>query len=147
LEPTVGAMQVWGACGSSDPAYKIVRAFSRYRTSGTGTYLAGGTSNLRCGTTTGYGYRHIYTNHRSQWEQKGALTAQNWRDVADFGIEWSLRDPDSTKWRSSNQSWAFQRTIYLVNKSTGQGVGQTEVCTVVGLSTQNVITSYPGACS
>lgn len=146
-EPGVSLMQTWAACGSFDPASKIVRAYTRYRTSGPGTYLAGGTSNLRCGTNTGYGYRHIYTNHRTQWEQKGALTAQNWRDVADYAMEWSLKDPDSTRYRSANQAWAFQRTIYLVNKSTGQGVGQMEVCTVVGLNTQNVITSYPGACS
>jgi hypothetical protein len=87
-----------------------VRTYSRYRlTASTGQHLAGGYSDLRCGSQN-WGYRHIVDRHLGQWEQKAALTRQNWREVADYGIEWALRDPDRGTYRSSNGMSACQIT-------------------------------------
>lgn len=107
--------------------------------------MPAGRADLQCGTS-GYGYRHISREHRTQWEQKAALTRQNWREVADYGIEWAFFDPTRTVYRSSNDTWCYQRFLYLVNRSTGQTVGSMTVAAVVGRTNLRVITSFPGPC-
>lgn len=81
----------WGACGVSSQENKVVRKYSK-------GYV------LRCGgprlsSNPSWGYRHITKRHRKDF---GRLTPQllmrrNWRDLTDFVIEWTIKDPDKTR--------------------------------------------------
>lgn len=143
--PAAAALS-WAPCGAFDDNGKVVEVYDRYRTNTpTGQYMAGGFSDLDCGSSN-YGYRHIVDRHLSQWEAKAALTKQNWREVADFGINWALQDPDRTTYRSYNDTFCFQRLIYLVNTQTGQTAGTTQVAVVVARVSKNIITAFPGSC-
>lgn len=77
----------WGACGVFTEESKVVRTFP-------GGYV------LRCGgprlnSNPSWGYRHIIKRHRDDFGRltPRLLTNRNWRDLADFVIEWTLREP------------------------------------------------------
>lgn len=59
---------------------------------------------------------------------------------------WALRDPDRVTYRSSNDTFCFQRLIYLVNEDTGEVVGQRNVAVVVARVSKNIITAFPATC-
>lgn len=146
VSPTPSA--VWAPCGLFTDNQKIVRTYTRHKgTAPTGEHLRGGTSALRCGgpklsDDPTWGYRHIL-KHSSQWSDKSALTGQNWRDVADYGIEWALKDPDKVTYRAKNDTFCFSRIIYLIDKRTGRTVGHTYPNVSISAGAKNVITAYP----
>lgn len=142
LPGDVQPLVTWAACGAFDSNTKVVRAFSRAATSGVSPYMGSGTSNLACGSDA-WGYRHIVGNHLSQWKYRASQARENWRDTADYGIEWALKDPDRVRYRSSNDTYCFSRLIYLVNKSNGKVVDTYYPNVVVARGTKNIITAYP----
>lgn len=141
------AQVVWGACGIFTDNDKVVRSFPRKRIrAAIGGRLKGGTSVLRCGgpkINPVWGYRHILKEHGDQWRQRAALTNQNWRDVADFGIKWALKDPARVSYRSSNNTFCFSRRVYLYNKRTGERVGHMTPRVIVAGVSKNIITAFP----
>ena len=124
----------WGACGSSTPESKEV---ARYFASPRQYYY------LRCGTQA-YGYRHILTRHRSDFERLAAGTYQNWRDVADLSMEAITRDPDVARPAGGNQS-CLSRVIFLRNVRTNQVVRQQIVRMYVRNNGSNIATVYPAS--
>lgn len=140
---TAAAAQTWAACGIFDRNTKIVRTFPRYRANAGGQYIPGGTSNLACGSDEYWGYRHIVAGHLSQWENVAAPTGENWRDVADQFIAGALIDPDVVTYRQDNDTFAYCRLMYLVDKRTGRAVGVSYPRVVVAHVTKNIITAYP----
>ena len=137
------AAEVWAACGITTSDTKIVRSFSRYRAAAqVPYYLAGGTSALVCGDSS-YGYRHIKDRHLAEWERDAAVVRSNWRDHADFAIATTLSDPDRTSYRTRNDTFCFQRLIYLVDRSTGRQVGTRTILVSVASGFKNVITAHP----
>lgn len=145
--PDAEAQVVWGACGIFTDNYKVVRSFPRKRIrAAIGGKLKGGISVLRCGgpkINPSWGYRHILKDHGDQWRQRAALTNQNWRDVADFGIKWALKDPARVSYRSSNNTFCFSRRLYLYNKTTGERVGHMTPRVIVAGVSKNIITAFP----
>lgn len=73
-----------------------------------------------------------------------SLTRQNWRETADYAIEWTLRDPDRGTYRSDNDTFCYQRLIYLVDNRTKRTVGTATVRVVVARRSHNIITAIPG---
>lgn len=144
-QQSFAALAVWAACGVTTSNTKIVRTFSRAATAGATPYTSSGTSNLACGTAASWGYRHIVANHLSQWEARAAVASENWRDTADYGIEWALKDPDRVTYRSKNDTYCFSRKINLVNKRTNQVVGAYYPNVVVARGTKNIITAIPAS--
>lgn len=123
--------QTWAGCGVWADQNKVVRTF-------------GNSKVLRCGNVN-YGYWHIYNNHRSEFDQKAALTNQNWREVADIGMSASISNSEVTKPRSSNDTTCYSRKIFLVNLQSHQTVGSVIVRTVVGNRSNNVVTAFPSS--
>lgn len=147
LDPTdshkMTAMKTWAACGVFTDRLKVVRQFSRQQTQPPNApYFGTGRGTLACGSDK-WGYRHIVQEHESQWEYRAFQVSGNWRDVADFGIEWALKNPYYVTYRKSNDTYCYGRTIYLLNKKTLQRVGQYEATVIIGHNTQNIITAYP----
>jgi hypothetical protein len=137
------AAQTWAACGIFDRNTKIVRTFNRYRANAGGQYIPGGTSNLACGSDEYWGYRHIVAGHLSQWENVAFPTGENWRDVADQFIAGALIDPDVVTYRQDNDTFAYCRLMYLIDKRSGRPVGVSYPRVVVAHVTKNIITAYP----
>jgi hypothetical protein len=142
----VSTFAVWAACGIFDDKHKLVRAFSRRAGHATsGQYLPSGTSNLRCGTAENWGYRHIVSEHLSQWQSNAAIEGSNWRDLADFAIAVALSDHDRVTYRQSNDTFCFSREIYLVDFRTGKVVAYKYPNVVVAAQSKNVITAFPSS--
>lgn len=141
---TSGVLQTWGACGAFDSNTKLIRTFTRAATTGVTPYLSSGTAALACGSSA-WGYRHIVANHLSQWQARATLAGENWRDTADYGMEWALKDPDRIRYRSSNDTYCYSRLIYLVDERTGKVVGSYYPNVVVARVTKNVITAIPSS--
>lgn len=138
-------LQTWGACGAFDSNTKVIRAFSRAATVGVSPYSSAGTTNLGCGSDAYWGYRHIVKQHLSQWEYRASEASENWRDTADYGISWALKDPDRVTYRSSNDTYCFSRLINLVNDRTGQVVDRYYPNVVVAHVSKNIITAFPSS--
>lgn len=138
--------QTWGACGWKTKNSKVVRAFKRRGAVTTRGKFPGGTSNLRCGNEK-YGYRHIVARgHDKEWDAKARLGKMNWRDLADDSIKAALNDPDLIKVRRKNDTYGFERLMYLVDKKTGKKIAEVKTCTVVAHESKNIITAFPGKC-
>lgn len=148
--PRAGQAHIWGACGRSTADDKIVRTFNRIAVtpSNGGPKFAAGRSNLLCGNSS-FGYRHIVKGHQTEWEQAAAPAGLNWRDIADFGIEWTLKDPDHITYNKKKGSYCFSRLIYLVNTRSNQTAGQKIVNVVVGAGNKRIVTAWPrnGQCT
>ncbi|WP_156371683.1 hypothetical protein [Microbacterium sp. Leaf203] len=99
---------------------------------------------LRCGNAN-FGYFHIKARHEGDWQAKAAGTNQNWRDIADIGIDAALRDPVITKPRDSNDTTCYSRKIFLVNTQNNQTVGETIVRVVAGNRSNNIVTAFPSS--
>ncbi|MDQ1217465.1 hypothetical protein [Microbacterium arborescens] len=119
----------WAGCGVGVDPQKVVRSFPQGKI-------------LRCGNAN-FGYFHIKAGHQGDWESKSALTGQNWRDVADIGINGALASPEVVKDRPSNDSKCYSRKIYLVNTQNNQTVGTTIVRFAAGVRSNNIITAFP----
>jgi hypothetical protein len=134
---------VWGACSASSAVTKQVTTFHRRSVvSRQGVAIGDGTSVLQCGNSS-FGYNHIYLNHKSQWEQKAALTNNNWRDIADLSMREGLDNPNAVTYRSSNQTFCFSRHIYLYRTNDNTIVGTMDPQTIIAQQDGKVITSYP----
>lgn len=136
--------KVWAACGVFDSNTKVVRQFGRKGAHPKGApAFKTGRGTLACGSADDWGYRHIKKGHLSQWEYRAEQVASNWRDVADFGMNWALKDPSYVTYRSKNHTYCYGRPIYLLNKKTHQRVGKYQATVVVAHGTQNIITAFP----
>jgi hypothetical protein len=81
----------------------------------------------------------------SQWEANASISGDNWRDLADDSMVAALTDPDLVNARHSNDTFGFQRQMYLYRGS--ERVGTIETCTVVTHAVNGkMITSFPGRC-
>lgn len=135
------AAATWGACGVTTSTSKIIRTYDG----------VAGIRNvyLKCGgpkytSSPTWGYRHILKNHRSDFENIAAGTAQNWRDVADVGMGGALRDPD-VRGAESDGKRCFSRKIYLYNLQTGELVRTKIVRVIFRTSDAAIITAYPSS--
>ncbi len=135
----------WAPCGVLDSNTKIVRTFTRAATAGVTPYLGSGQSSLACGSGSTWGYRHIVNEHLAQWQARAAQASENWRDTADYGIEWALKDPDRVTYRSGNDTYCFSREILLINNNNGQVVDSYFPNVVVARVSKNIITAFPSS--
>lgn len=120
----------WASCGVNVDPNKVVRTFPN-------------STILRCGNSN-FGYFHIKANHvTNQFDTLAAQTGQNWRDVADIGIEKAISNPAVVTTRPSNDTNCFSAVIYLVNVNNGQTVGTKIVRTVAGIRSNNITTAFP----
>src|SRR5512144_2795747 len=99
-------------------------------------------SQRGCGSSRG-GYRHIVERHRDEWRTNAARSEDTWLDLADFGINAALTDPDRTTYSPKNDAVCFSREIYLINNRTGQRAGTLTPNVVVGFTSLNVVTAIP----
>lgn len=122
----------WGACGNSTEESKEA---TKYSVSGRQYYF------LRCGNAN-YGYRHIVTNHREDFEILAAGTFQNWRELADLTMDTISRDPDAAKPVRDGKA-CLSRVIFLKNIRTNQVVRQQIFRMIVVVATGDIVTVYP----
>jgi hypothetical protein len=43
-----------------------------------GNYIPGGISNLACGSSANWGYRHIVDKHLTEWQDAASISRENW---------------------------------------------------------------------
>lgn len=129
-------------CGVMVPAAKILKTYQRYRADVGGNFLRGGVSSLACGSSS-WGYRHIMLRHFADWQNKAAVTQDDWRALLDMSTAASLFQPDFVSYRTENDTFCFSTLIVLKDNKTHQVVDQFYPHVVVGHKTENIITSYP----
>jgi hypothetical protein len=132
LAPVAQASLPWGACGNSTAASKEVTKF--YVNPRMYYYF-------RCGDAN-FGYRHVVTRHRTDFENLAFGTYQNWRDVADLAMDSISRDPDSAQ-PSGDDKGCLSRVIFLKNRRTNQIVRQQIIRMIVNVRNNDIITLYP----
>lgn len=127
----------WGACGLMTSETKVVRTFS------TGYKLLCG--GPRWSPNPASGYRHIIGKHKGEFQTLAATlaTGRNWRDLADFSIEWTLKDPDRVSNGGAGKV-CQSRTLYLANNN-GRVVLTRTFRVITATSSRSIITAYPGA--
>jgi len=137
---------LWGACpvnGREDAEHKLVRKFQRGPgVSTTGEVMPGGESDLVCGHD-GYGYYHIANGHGAHWTQKGVKSSENWRSVADYAIEETLKNPQRVTYRPANDAFCYSREIDLIDKVRGIVVDVFFARVAVSHRDGRIITAYP----
>jgi hypothetical protein len=137
---------LWRPCPINDRAnaeLTLVRKFDRGPgVTGGGPTMPGGSSDLLCGTER-YGYYHIVNRHFTEWTQKAAKTSENWRDVADYSIAESLRNPMAVEYRPSVNTYCYSREVALVNKVRGIIVEVMHPNVVVRAQDGAIITAFP----
>lgn len=93
-------------------------------------YLPGGRTALLCGSP-GYGYRHILSRHRGDWQHTGN---GDWTMLADGAVAVALGQPERVGYRASNDTFCYSH-----------GLPDGEVTTVVIRPSDGaIITAYPG---
>lgn len=122
----------WGACGRSTAETKEV---TRYRATPRIDYV------LLCGNAD-YGYRHILSRHRADFERLALNTFQNWRDVADLSMETISRDPDQARPTEGGKA-CLSRVIFLHNIRNNQLVRQQIIRMIVRVSDNAIVTVFP----
>jgi hypothetical protein len=131
---------VWAACGASSPPEKVVRVFPRT------AFVpgpAGTSSTLLCGTE-GFGYRHVAARHGQDWQTVALYTGGNWRDLADFAIEQTLRAPHPgyPRHNDKNDTWVFKAPLEI-RDSEGRVRDVYHPVVVVAGGDGKLITTYP----
>ncbi|MFV0408042.1 MAG: hypothetical protein ACK5LN_14690, partial [Propioniciclava sp.] len=78
----------WGACGIFTKENKIIREYPR------GMVLKCG--GPRFNPEPKDGYRHIIYRHRDDFKRLTSRLLMNrtWRDLADYVMYWTIKDPD-----------------------------------------------------
>jgi hypothetical protein len=141
LAPGRAEADTWGACGLRTNDAKIIRTY---------TAVAGiRRVYLKCGgpkysARPDWGYRHILWKHRGDFEGMARGTYQNWRDLADLGMESALIDP-AVRGGVVDGKRCFSRSITLYNRQTGAVVRKQIVRVVFKVSDQTIITAYPSS--
>ncbi len=140
LTAGISERKIWAACGISDDRFKLVRNFPRAQGNAGTNVLPAGSSDLHCGSEN-WGYRHILKNHRTQWEHDAIIVGRNWRDQADWAIEWVLRDPGVVTYRASNDTFCYSREVYLAKDDKVVATRRPHV--VIARESKNIITAFP----
>lgn len=137
---------VWAACPAVNRAaaeQKIVRTFDRAPGRAAGVVpMPAGTSDLLCGTDN-FGFYHVEARHGVEWTQKGVITNENWREVADYSIAEALRNPTTVTFRAANKTFCYSREVSLIDKVRGITVDVMHPNVVVRVEDGAVITAYP----
>jgi hypothetical protein len=109
----------------------------------TGHVLRGGTSKLRCGTggKDGWGYRHIFSEHRTEWEKDAFLTGKDWRTHTDWVIDLVLDDPDKVSYKADNNFHLLPAD--RAGHHQGKVLGHSYPNVVVAADGKNIISAYP----
>ena len=144
MVPSRAHAATWEACGKSAKASKPVRTFDRHRgDDGSGHVLRGGKSELRCGTggEKGWGYRHIFEKHGTEWKKDAFLTGKDWRTHTDWAIDLVLDDPDKVTYKAENKTFTYCRHIVLATK--GKVLKDKYPNVVVAASSKNIILAFP----
>jgi hypothetical protein len=136
----------WDGCGIVGSSWKLLQVYARRKATAAGHYFAGGVAYLRCGNAD-FGLRHILKRHLDDWEAQAALASEPWRDLADLAMKSGLSDSDAVTYTQANDAFCFQRVLYFARKSDGKVFGEINTATVVGATTLNIVTAFPGTCS
>jgi hypothetical protein len=67
--------------------------------------------------------------------------------LADLAMNSGLSDPDTVTYTDKNDAFCFQRVLYFARKSDGKVFGEINTATVVGATTMNIVTTFPGTCA
>lgn len=137
IEPSgVSARLAAPGCSSSDKSTKRINTYQRRNPNGV--------AKLECGTTSGYGWRHIANGHGQDWQN--ILTkykiAGTWSDFAKWNIGNTVGAPASAPYNSANNSYTYQSPLQIKN-SKGQVVRTYTVKVPVGKTTERIITAFP----
>ena len=99
---------------------------------------------MRCGTggEKGWGYRHIFSEHRTDWEKDAFLTGKDWRTHTDWAIDLVLLDPDKVTYKAKNKTFTYCRHIVLAT-TRGQVLKDRYPNVVVAAGRKNIISAYP----
>lgn len=126
----------WDDCYSNSPETNLIYTF-KLKEPG---YVPANTY-FRCGVSgpAGWGYRHILSEHGSQWAALGALLGSDWTEMAHFGISATLIAPERVEVGNNKKTFYTPIEIY-----SGQGVLMKEynIRVTRGANNGNIITSF-----
>lgn len=136
----------WRACGVSDSRYKHARDYVRIRIH---SRMVGSIGRLYCGRYDSvpggeltFGYRHIKQRHTRDFALKSQWISRNWRDLAGWTINWTLRDPDVAG-DPTPRRFCYQRKFYLYYGDTLVAKMRTYV--YLGKTGMRIMTAFPGS--
>lgn len=152
LVAPMGARPPWRACAWKAKRSKSIGWYPRKQgVTISGQSLPSGRTEMRCGyqdpqfENKGFGFRHMKYRHESQWAGAAAATNEvSWMEPADDFIRYSLSDPDLVTYRSDNDTFCYDRLMLLVDKRSGETVGDSRGKTVVIARNGDILTAYPG---
>lgn len=138
--------EVWATCAVNSPTNKVVRTFTQRAGNPSILY---GNSNLTCGRESGnglgWGFQHISFKHGAQgeWGELAFMTGGNWRDLADFAIEQTLRVPGSMSRPQSNGTIAYRAPIQFFDIDDDTLQAEYTVVVSISIESKNIITAFP----
>jgi hypothetical protein len=99
---------------------------------------------LRCGTggEKGWGYRHIFEKHGTEWEKDAFLTGKDWPTHPDWAIDLVLNDPDKVTYKAKNKTFPYCRHIGPAT-TRGQVLKDRYPNVVIAADSKNIISAFP----
>lgn len=140
MAATASATWLW--CGATSDDYKLVRS-PAYYIAGATVPDTGRGAELYCGyqdpydVHKGWGKRHIYAAHHSDWKTLADRVGQDWESYTDDRIEGALLRPF--------QDYAVDGKIkYRSNFHTGSGETRKNYCSMIVMTQQSgrIITAF-----
>lgn len=101
-----------------------------------------GTAILTCGNADGAGWRHIADGHVGDFNDIARYLDVGWEDVAWWAIDQALEAPDQVEWYRSDIA-NYDVLLEVHDLETGELVGEWMVTVGVGMTSGNIITSFP----
>lgn len=100
-----------------------------------------GKTTLRCGNAA-YGWRHIKSAHKSQWENAIAIDNDDYGDLADFAMGSSLKAPAVTTDEGDGKT-CFSSPMEIKSDPGNEVIATFWIMTIVSQKNRHIITSYP----
>lgn len=72
-----------------------------------------GIADLRCGTATGWGWRHITSGHSGDYGRIASLMGKSWDSYAKWCLGQTLGVPSSAAYQASNSTYVYHTPIQI----------------------------------
>ncbi len=134
--PQVSLFASAPGCAAGDAATKRVNTYQRRNPSGV--------AKLECGSTNGYGWRHIASGKAQDWQNildKWKIES-TWADFAKWNISNTVGAPASAPYNSTNDTYTYQAPLQIKD-ANGKVVRTYTVKVPVGAKTERIITAFP----
>lgn len=93
------------------------------------------------GNQTRFGYRHVFDEHEDDYFNLSWSIGRNWRDMADFAMHWTLKDPDLLT-STGPTRFCYERRLALILEDNTLRKFTNVV--ILGQTGRRIMTAFPG---